>query len=210
MRETVTRGHLEPRARDAAAPAASRASSPVALVGVLAGVELDLRGADAERARSICASSAAMKRLTLMPAPRTSAACAPPAPRPRQRRRARPRSCAPRRRSGTSVHTSGFTRKRDRDHLVGRRHLEVERAARQAQTSDSAHDVVVDDVPAVLAQVRGDAVGARGEALLRAASGIRIRASRARCGAVATWSTLMWSRTAACARLSRRPPKPSR
>jgi hypothetical protein len=48
---------------------------------------------------------------------------------------------------------------RDVDHLLSRRHLEVER---QLELAHQAFDVVVDDVPAVLAQVGGDAVGAGG------------------------------------------------
>ena len=47
---------------------------------------------------------------------------------------------------------------RDRQHLVGRRHLQVER---DRQRRRQPRDVVVGDVAAVLAQVRGDAVGAR-------------------------------------------------
>ena len=48
-------------------------------------------------------------------------------------------------------------RERDGDHLVGRRHLEVER---HGDLALQPRDVVVADVAAVLAQVRGDAVGA--------------------------------------------------
>ena len=48
---------------------------------------------------------------------------------------------------------------RDIDHLVGRRHLEIER---QLQLAHQAFDVAIDDVPAILAQMGGDAVGARG------------------------------------------------
>ncbi len=46
---------------------------------------------------------------------------------------------------------------RDRQHLVGRRHLEIERAVDLAR---QAGDVVVRDVAPVLAQMGGDAVGA--------------------------------------------------
>ena len=46
---------------------------------------------------------------------------------------------------------------RDRDHLVGRRHLEIERFSNLGL---EARDVVVADMAAVLAQMRGDAVGA--------------------------------------------------
>ncbi len=46
---------------------------------------------------------------------------------------------------------------RDRDHLVGRRHLEVERLG---DLGLEARDVVVADVAAILAQMRRDAVGA--------------------------------------------------
>ena len=47
--------------------------------------------------------------------------------------------------------------KRDLQHLLGRRHLEVQR---QVDLGHQPVDVVVGDVPAVLAQVRGDPVGA--------------------------------------------------
>ena len=46
---------------------------------------------------------------------------------------------------------------RDREHLLGRRHLEVQR---QVDLGHQPVDVVVGDVAAVLAQVGGDAVGA--------------------------------------------------
>ena len=64
---------------------------------------------------------------------------------------------------------------RERDHLLGRRHLHVER---QRDRADQMGDVLVDDVPPVLAQMRGDAVGAR---LLRDQGG----ADRVRIGAAA-------------------------
>ena len=61
------------------------------------------------------------------------------------------------RRSGTRQHACGHAQ-RDRQHLVGRRHLEVQRPR---QFRLQPRDVAVGDVPAVLAQMRGDAVGAR-------------------------------------------------
>ena len=45
----------------------------------------------------------------------------------------------------------------DRQHLLGGRHLEIER---QVDLFRQPHDVGVGDVPAILAQMRGDAVGA--------------------------------------------------
>ena len=48
-------------------------------------------------------------------------------------------------------------RERDLEHLLGRRHLQVQR---QVDLGHQPVDVVVGDVPPVLAQVRGDAVGA--------------------------------------------------
>ncbi len=47
-------------------------------------------------------------------------------------------------------------------HLVGDRHLEVQRSATLAGDHRQALDVAVGDVPAILPQVRGDAVGAVG------------------------------------------------
>ena len=46
---------------------------------------------------------------------------------------------------------------RDVDHLVGRRHFEIERLL---DLGLEARDIVVADVPAILAQMRRDAVGA--------------------------------------------------
>ena len=46
---------------------------------------------------------------------------------------------------------------RDRHHLVGRRHLEIERLG---DLGLEPRDVVIADVAAVFAQMRGDAVGA--------------------------------------------------
>ena len=59
--------------------------------------------------------------------------------------------------SGTSIAISGFSRARDVDHLVGRRHLEVELDVHEL--AQPAHVLVLDVAP-VLAQVDGDAVGA--------------------------------------------------
>ena len=47
--------------------------------------------------------------------------------------------------------------KRDRRHLIGRRHFEIERLV---DFGFQARDIVVADVAAVLAQMRGDAVAA--------------------------------------------------
>ena len=58
-------------------------------------------------------------------------------------------------------HQAGGVRpgpQRDRDHLRGRRHLQVERLG---DLGLEAGNVVVADVAAVFAQMRGDAVGAR-------------------------------------------------
>ncbi len=62
-------------------------------------------------------------------------------------------------------------RERDRDHLLGRRHFQIERFR---DLRLEARDVVVADVPAVLAQVRGDAVGAGFDRELRRAHRIRM------------------------------------
>ena len=49
---------------------------------------------------------------------------------------------------------------RDRDHVVGRRHLEIQRLV---DLGLEPRDIVVADVPAVLAQMRRDPVRARGD-----------------------------------------------
>ena len=57
-------------------------------------------------------------------------------------------------------HDAGGVRaglERDGDHLVGRRHFEIERLV---DLGLQPRDVVVADMAAVLAQMRGDAVGA--------------------------------------------------
>ncbi len=63
---------------------------------------------------------------------------------------------------------------RDGEHLVGRRHLQIERAG---QLALEARDVIVGDVAAVLAQVRRDAVGARLDGEVRGAHGIGMPAA---------------------------------
>ena len=47
---------------------------------------------------------------------------------------------------------------RDREHFVGRRHLQIER---HGQAGREPRDIVVGDVPAILTQMRGDAVRPR-------------------------------------------------
>src|SRR5215475_13884226 len=63
---------------------------------------------------------------------------------------------------------------RDRDHLVGRCHLEVERLCNLRL---QAGHILVADVAAVLAQMRGDAVGSGRDRYLRGPQGIRITAA---------------------------------
>ncbi len=63
---------------------------------------------------------------------------------------------------------------RDRDHLVGGRHFEVERLA---DLRLEARDVVVADVPPILAQMRGDAVGAGLDRDLRRLHGVGMAAA---------------------------------
>ncbi len=57
---------------------------------------------------------------------------------------------------------------RNRDHVVGRRHLEIQRLV---DLGLEPHDVVVADMAAVFAQMRGDAVGAGSTASLAARTG---------------------------------------
>ena len=63
---------------------------------------------------------------------------------------------------------------RDGDHLVGRRHFEIERLG---NLRHEPRDVIVADVPAILAQMRGDAVGAGFDRELRRQHGIGMRAA---------------------------------
>ena len=63
---------------------------------------------------------------------------------------------------------------RDREHLVGGGHLEVERPG---QLALEAGDVGIGDVAAILAQVRGDAVGAGRDRQMRGAQGIGMAAA---------------------------------
>ena len=97
----------------------------------------------------------------------------PPRPGPRARRRLRwPTTSSPpsvvrsARRSGTRQAACGLRAQRDLDHVVGRRHFEIQRLV---DLGLEPRDVVVADVAAVLAQMRGDAVGARGHGELRGA-----------------------------------------
>jgi len=62
----------------------------------------------------------------------------------------------------------GAVAQRDADHLLGRGHLEVER---HLELAHQAFNVAVDDVPAILAQMGGDAVGAAASAMRAARSG---------------------------------------
>ena len=61
------------------------------------------------------------------------------------------------RRSGTRQTACGLVRKRNPQHVFGRRHLEIQRLR---DLGLQPRHVVVADVAAVLAQMRGDAVGA--------------------------------------------------
>ena len=63
---------------------------------------------------------------------------------------------------------------RDLDHFRRRRHFEIERLA---DARLEPRDVVVDDVTAILAQVRGDAVGAGGDRDLRGLQRIGVAAA---------------------------------
>ena len=62
--------------------------------------------------------------------------------------------------SGTRQTACGLVFSAMRRHLVGRRHFEIERLV---DLGFQPRDVVVADVAAVLAQMRGDAVGAGGD-----------------------------------------------
>ena len=71
--------------------------------------------------------------------------------------------------SGTRQQACGRRRKRDVEHGLGRRHLEIERL--RDRRLEPPHVVVV-DVAAVLAQMRGDPVGPRLDGEERRAHGI--------------------------------------
>ena len=62
----------------------------------------------------------------------------------------------------------------DRNHLRRRRHFQVERLLNGRL---QPRDVVIDDVAAILAQMRGDAVGASRDCDLGGANGIRMFAA---------------------------------
>ena len=64
--------------------------------------------------------------------------------------------------------------KRNRQHLVGGGHLEIERPG---QLALEPGDVGIRDVPAILAQVRGDAVGAGFDGQMRGAQRIGMPAA---------------------------------
>ena len=65
-------------------------------------------------------------------------------------------------------------RERDRLHLIGRRHLKIERPAAFARQCRQRNDIRVRDMPTILAQVRGYPVGAGEHGDLRRAGRIRI------------------------------------
>ena len=115
-----------------------------------------MTGAPIATAASICAGSAAMNSDTRMPAaassptPARSASRWPAASRP-------PSVVRSARRSGTMQAACGRSLAGDADHLRRRRHFEIERLC---DALLEPGDVVVDDVAAILAQMRGDAVGA--------------------------------------------------
>jgi hypothetical protein len=75
---------------------------------------------------------------------------------------------------GHDAHRMRAVAQRDRLHLVGRGHLEVER---QRQRRHQPVDIGVRYVPAILAQMRGDAVGAGGLGQLGGAQRIGIGAA---------------------------------
>ena len=65
-------------------------------------------------------------------------------------------------------------RQRDRQHLLGRRHFQVQR---QVDFGHQPVDILVGDVAPVLAQMRGDPVGARGGRGMGGADRIGMRAA---------------------------------
>ena len=69
---------------------------------------------------------------------------------------------------GNDASSMGPMAQRDLQHLLGRRHLQIER---QVDLGHQPVDVVVGDVPAVFAQMGGDSVSARLAAMLAARTG---------------------------------------
>ena len=70
--------------------------------------------------------------------------------------------------------------KRDRKHLLGRRHLEIQR---QGDLGHQPVDVVIGDVAAVFAEVGGDSVGSGVGRDVRCTDGVRMVAAAVRLGA---------------------------
>ncbi len=68
----------------------------------------------------------------------------------------------------------GHVAQRDRQHLLGRRHLQIERTR---QLGLEPRDVVVADMAAILAQMRGDAVGPGFDGQMRGAHRIGMTAA---------------------------------
>ena len=148
-------------------------------------------GAPARAAASICAASGSMNSETRMPPAASRAAGvrdrAPAAPR----RRGRPRSSPPSRFSGTRQASCGCTSSAIASISAV---AAISRFMRVCSARAQRAHVAVLDVPAVLAQVQRDAVGARTAPRRSAASsGSGERPPRA-WRSVATWSMLTPSR----------------
>ena len=134
-----------------------------------------MTGAPIAAAASICAGSAAMNSDTRMPASVSL-------PTDRRKRFALAGGVEPAFGGALGAplrHEAGGVRPRlarDPDHLRRRRHFEIERLGDPLL---EAGDVVVDDVAAILAQMRGDAVGAGRDRELGGPTGSGCRPPRA-------------------------------
>ena len=133
-----------------------RALSPSSSAWHQAPVWISITGAPSAAAVSICAGSAAMNSDTRMPAARSAAILGLSSARPPTASRP-PSVVRSARRSGTRQAACGRVRTAIATISGGRRHFEIERLG---DLRLQPRDVVVADVAAILAQMRGDAVGA--------------------------------------------------
>ena len=171
-------GARQRRARDDALPFGFRLGGMAVDHGVAPGAGMNFDHRRAQFCRHLdLAGSAAMNSDTRMPASFSramkgaSALCWPTTSRP-------PSVVSSSRRSGTRQTACGLVASADPQHVRGRRHLEIQRLGNLGL---QPRHVVVADVAAVLAQMRGDAVGAGLDRGQRRAHRIRIAARPARC-----------------------------
>ena len=136
-------------------------------------VWISITGAPSSAAISICAGAAPMNSETRMPACLSS--CTTGRELARCRTTSRPPSVVRSVRfSGTRQTACGLVLSAMRDHFLGRRHFEIERLV---DLRLQPRHVIVANVTAILAQMRGDAVAAGRDRKLGRAHGIRMTAT---------------------------------